>query len=618
MSGGWVLGLNPGAGGYNHHDPAAALLRHGRIVHAVEEERFLRVKGAPGAFPARAAQFCLDEAGISFGELDAVAVGYSPQRRWDRLVAQMARVRWYIDRELAGSPGIAGERPDAADRLASLGDAIGGLVQSYRRYDTPHGPAILTSLGYPDSRVPVEFVEHHLAHAASAYYPSQFERATAIVIDGVGEVACATAWHVADGEFVKILELSAPNSFGYLYAAVTDYLGFRAFEGEGKLMALAPYGGPNPVVAAAFKALGSTEAPPFDVAPFVAPSLASTGMGLDLERSAEALADAFGRPPRRSGEPLDDMHRDIAWATQDFLERAVLAFATDAVALSGESDVCVAGGVFLNCKLNQVLRESGRVRNLFVQPASGDAGLSIGAALRVSRRDSTVRTPLHTLALGPVADIDGTDLARWNLPFEEPDDLADEVAEMIADGAIVLWCRGPAELGPRALGHRSILADPRRPEMRDRVNEVKQRETWRPFAPAILEDHAASILEQFPSSARAPFMIEAYRVRDEWRSRIPAVVHVVDGTARPQTVSREHEPDFYGVIERFFARTGVPVLLNTSLNGRGEPLANTAQDALKLFYTCGAEALVLGRYLIRKTAPADGRPRSFVETRVGK
>lgn len=608
---GWILGLNPGFGGFNYHDPSASLVRDGEIVCAAEEERFTRRRAASGDFPAHAVQWCLRYAGIRLDEVSEIAIGYSPGRWQQRLGMELARVasnsRFQSVYE-RGRKGVPSDRRTATQAITQTAASLTEILNRSEswRDDATAAARIWQHLGLSRSPVPIRFVEHHMAHVASTWMPSGFRDATVVIIDGVGEVTCASAWAITDGDFgtLRLLrEIFVPNSLGYLYAAMTEYLGFGAWAGEGKLMALAPYGASDPRILDALSSVARLDGDGYDVGDFVLSNLGD-GLSLDLQRVCVSLAGAFGEAPRGPGEPIGDFHRNVAWATQDFLERAVVGLTTRAIAESGIANVCVAGGVFLNCKLNMVLRETVGCGRFYVQPVSKDSGLAIGSAwYRHLLADSTSRRPLLTLAVGPQLDDLEIErqLALWDLEWEEAEDLTRQVAALLADGAIVAWFEGRAEYGPRALGQRSILADPRDPAMRERLNaNVKNRELWRPFGPSILQEYAPAILEGFDTDSAAPFMVEAYRVRPEWRDRIPAALHPVDGTTRPQTVRADVNREYHRLIEAFRAMTGVPAVLNTSLNDRGEPIVHSVRDAVRLFYTSGLDAMALGGKLIRK------------------
>jgi carbamoyltransferase len=604
--------MNPGFGGFNYHDPSAAVIHNGKVIAAVEEDRFTRQKGASGLFPYTSVQYCLRHAGISLEDLSEIAIGYSPKRWQDRLGLEAARAAsqpgfaTMIDR---GRKGIPSDRRSAMRAIAKMSSALAEILDRSASWESDSVAAarIWSHLGFSKVPIPIRFVEHHMAHAAAAWLPSGFSEATIVILDGVGEASCASAWLVRDNDFRtlrNVKEIFIPNSLGYLYAAVTEYLGFGAWEGEGKLMALAPYGKCDPAIDRAFSSIARLEDGQFEVSNFVLSNLGE-GLSLDLSRVKASLGVVFGEPPRRPDQPIQDVHRNIAWSTQDFLERSIVAFAAKAIQHTGVRNLCVAGGVFMNCKMNMILRESPDVRAFYVQPVSRDSGVAIGASwYQHLQKDPFNRPEFRSLALGPEeTDAEmAAQLHKYGVSSELCDDLPQIVAQLLAEGAVVGWFTGRAEYGPRALGQRSVLADPRNPEMREHVNRnVKSREPWRPFCPSIMAEHAASILEGFPEGHSAPFMIEAYRVKPEWRDRIPAVVHPADWTTRPQTVFRDVSPEYYRLIDCFYKLTGVPLVLNTSLNGRKEPIVNTTSEALRFFYSSGLDAMVFGKHVLRKS-----------------
>ena len=612
MSGKWILGINPGFGGFNYHDPAAAIVCDGRVVNAAEEERFRRVKGAPGEFPSHAIAWCLQDAKIKISDVEEVAVGYSPLRWTERLPIESARAlhrsgMWALIERVAS--GKSAGRSQAVQSITQTIAELSEILVRASAWESEQTAARRIQGMFLESKavVPVGFVEHHLAHAASAFYPSGLSAATVIVVDGVGEVTSASSWLMTVDEAKLVEEVKVPNSLGYFYAAITDFLGFRAWEDEGKVMAMAPYGRSDPHVARGLSRVAGKGPAGFDVTGLVMPNM-GMGLSLDLQRTRAALSAAFECAPRKPDQPVLPSHHNIAWAAQDFLEGAVSTFVQRAVGLTGVPDVCAAGGVFLNCKLNCFLRNHAGVKQFYVQPVAKDSGLALGAAwmravLGYGAAPEEIR--LNSLALGPwVTDAEIEEvLLESGLRYTRPEGLTDVVAEALTRGKIVLWYAGRAEFGPRALGHRSILADPRDARMAQRVNEIiKHREPWRPFAPSVLEEWAPKIFEDYDASQPARFMIEAYRVRQEWVAKIPAVVHAADHTARPQTVNRRYEPIFYELVENFWKQTGVPVVLNTSLNDKGDPIAHQPRDALRLFYASGADLLVLESYVISKDA----------------
>ncbi|WP_133917957.1 carbamoyltransferase family protein [Streptomyces sp. NBC_00582] len=609
-----VLGINPGFGGFNYHDPSACLVIDGKPVAAVEEERFTRVKSAPGVFPTQAVEYVLSAGGLTVADLDAVAVGYSSDAWLERLPLET--------RALLAHPGLAAlaaTDPDGLDvarareTLAAASRRFGDLLHRTALFETEERATERIAEYLPGLSAPVRFVRHHRAHAASAMYPAGFADPVALVLDGLGEIECGSLWDTApDGSPRQLRRTDLPNSLGYFYAAITEYLGFKGWEGEGKTMALAPYGHADAAASGALAHLVHVHpdgdgpgGDPYDVAGLVFPCLGEQ-LSLDTRRAVAMLTDLFQAPPRLSGEALTEHHRNIAWAAQDFLERAVIAAVRSAAAERGPLELTFAGGVALNCKLNMVLKALPEVRRLYVPGPCSDTGLSLGAALEVAAgHGDDPRHPLPHLALGPSADTDPEKyLTTMMIPHHRPADVAAEVAQHLVDGHVVMWYQGRSEFGPRALGGRSILADPRREDMVAKVNEVvKHRALWRPFGPSLLAEHAHTVLEDAGPGEAAPYMVVAYKVRDEWADRIPAVVHTADATTRPQFVTAEALPDYHAVISAFHRLTGVPLVLNTSFNDKDEPLVRTVAQAVRHFYSSAADVLVLDGTVVLKEAP---------------
>jgi carbamoyltransferase len=602
----YILGLNPGFGGFNYHDPAACILADGRLVAAAEEERFVRRKGAPGLFPDNAVRACLDTTGICIGDIACIAVGYSPEAWQQRLSLEAMQVGFGVQ-SISYHARRRERVKSIASAQASLVDTGLGFLDIVRRSllfrDNQRAAERIHARLGEASHVPIRFVEHHLAHAASAFYPSGFKEAAVIVADGVGEIETVSIWAGDHQGLRRIASDILPNSLGYFYAAITEFLGFRGFEGEGKTMALASYGTGTTRALEMLLRYVNVDDRCFDASVFVA-DLLGPELLLDLPAAVARLHEILGVPPREKHDPMEPIHTDIACAAQTILERAISALARRAVGEVGVHNLCFAGGIALNCKLNLVLRELNFVDALFAQPVASDAGVSFGAALQVARElGDDVMHAMPNLCLGPQPHDDfSNDLKRWGISYSEPKQLAQVTAHAIDEGRIVMWYQGCAEFGPRALGARSILVDPRRIDLRDRLNAlVKRRESWRPFGPAILEAHAGEVLEGFKATDRAPYMIQAYRMKREWCQRVPGVVHV-DGTTRPQTVSSTEQPLYAAVIDAFFRSTGIPMVTNTSFNDLDEPIVQTTRDAVRTFFTSAAEVLVLGPYWIEKSS----------------
>lgn len=538
-----VLGINA-----VFHDPAAALVVDGRVVAAAEEERFSRRKhGKPCVpfstweLPEAAARWCVRDAGLDFSQIDAVAYSYDP----------------------------ALAAPDDGDLER---DEFEGLRTFYVR----RAPGFLAALFPGIERAKVHFVRHHLAHAASAYLAGPYRDCAAIVLDGRGERSSYLAGHVRDGAFAELASQPLPDSLGLRYEELTMHVGFHRSSDEYKVMALASYGTP--------RFLDALRAAWFvrDDGGFVAPALDFTQFV----------------PARAPCGPYAPEHADLAASVQRRLEEMLLDLARWVQARTGERTLVLAGGVALNCVANAVLAERGPFERLWVQPAAGDAGTALGAALYVARELGDAVEPMGSAALGrafPDEELrDLLDAAR--IVYERPADIAESVAEILARDGVVAWFQGRSEFGPRALGHRSLLAHPGRVENVQRLNEIKGREEFRPVAPMVLVDRAAALFEgRLPS----PNMLFVHRVRPEWRERLASVVHV-DGTARVQTVDPRDEPLVARMLAAFERRTGTPVVVNTSYNTAGRPMVDDPRDALECFGSAPIDALALGPFLIRR------------------
>jgi carbamoyltransferase len=432
------------------------------------------------------------------------------------------------------------------------------------------------------------FVHHHLAHAISAYAFSGFADAAVLVIDGRGSWEATSLWNGKNGRLEHVWTIPWPNSLGLFYAQFTHYLGFQPYSDEWKVMGLAPYGEPK-----------------MNLRDFIIPDdnpyRVSTRLLIGKNSAPSSQIETRLGPRRMPESEIDARHKNLAFAVQDACEEAMLTLARAAVAKTGCRNLCLAGGVALNSKANGKILASGIVDDIFVQPASGDDGVCLGAAL-APYLDAGGKLPVRKMRhvyLGSESS-DGEiekALQTYKLRSTRVADPARAAAEMLANGKILGWFQGRMEFGPRALGNRSILADPRDPEMNAKVNNaVKFREWWRPFAPSLLAEVAGEYLE---SATDSPFMVLTAQVRPEKRSIIPSVTHV-DGSARPQTVERDVNPLYWRLIHEFGLRTGVPVVMNTSFNLRGEPIVCTPTDAIRTFFSSGLDSLVIGNFVLEK------------------
>jgi carbamoyltransferase len=552
-----VLGINCFS-----HDTAACLLEDGRLVALAEEERFNRERHTK-RFPDQAIGFCLGLAGIGIGEVDVVAFAHRPGLDLARGVADALARR-------------------APKRLA---------VQAYVDANLMRKEAAFRARWRYRGRI--SHVGHHDAHAASAFFPSPFERAAVLTLDRGGDFLSTTLQAGAGPRLTRLAQIRNPDSLGEVYSALTWYLGFEANADEGKTMGLAPYGR-DKLAGELADLVRRTPDGLFRV------NLAWFAYHREGGWLSRAFLERYG-PPRAPESAIGEQHQDLAFAVQDLLEETALHVARALRRRTGLADLCLAGGVALNSVMNsRLLREAGFER-IFIQPAASDAGNALGAALwvwhqRLGRPRSQAMTHAFHGADWTEAE-QAAALAGQGLTVRTVTDPAEEAARLLADGRIVGWFQGRAEVGPRALGARSILADPRRAEIKDIVNaRVKRREAFRPFAPSVLDEHGAEFFDGYSPN---PFMLLVQPVRPDRRDQIPAVTHV-DGTARLQSVTAADNPLYHRLISRFAAHTGIPVVLNTSFNLRGEPIVHRPTEAVADFLASDMDALFLGPLLAEK------------------
>jgi carbamoyltransferase len=562
-----IIGLSMG-----YHDSACCLLRDGVLVAAVQEERFSRVKNDK-AIPRSAFRFCLQRGGLSIDEVDCVAFYEDP-------CLKLGRQIW----SAIDAPQSA-ETPQAMPQRAAI---------LARLLGDPPAELIRRTLGYEGR---IEIVDHHLSHAASAYYFSGFSDAAILTVDGVGDWP-TTTYNSATGERIERLEaVDYPHSLGLFYSTLTGYLGFEVNEGEYKVMGLAPYGQPRYLDKVSKLILpGPGGQYRLDLRYF------------DFRRTdrmyTPELVDLLGRPARKPEEPLEPFHMDLARSVQLALEEVLLEKVRYLHQRAPSEQLCLAGGVALNVVANSRCLREGPFKRLFVQPAAGDAGGALGAAAVAGVRLGAPRPggPLRHVYLGPDNSTEAVHrlLKSTTAPFGDfrgrQTELLGRVVDALIQGKVIGWCQGRCEFGPRALGARSILADPRRPEMRDRINaSVKMREGFRPFAPSVL---AAEQSRHFELDHDSPFMLETCSVRS--RIDLPAITHV-DNTARIHTVAAADNPRYAALLEEFFRRTDCPILLNTSFNLKGEPIVLSAYDAISTFVRSSIDLLVIEDFLLERT-----------------
>jgi carbamoyltransferase len=559
-----ILGFN------STHDGSAALVRDGEIVCAVDEERYSRRKHHYG-FPEHAIGACLKAGGIEARDLDHVAFYWNPRKG-------LVRFMLHVLRHLPKSRAYFDHQPGIWTSFLAL----------KKRFREEYG--FEGDFHYPD---------HHGNHIASAFWPSPFDDAAALTVDGTGEWATTVMAHASRDRGVRVLRtMSYPHSIGKLWETLTQYLGFRPNSGEGKVMGLAPYGRPS-LLEKFRDVVRRGKGGRFKL------NLRYFDFHYGRKRKySDLFVETFG-PPREPESEIDSRHEDVAYALQELTEEMLLDIARSLSEMTGSTRLVMAGGVALNSVANGRIQRETPFTDIFVQPSAGDAGAALGAALRVWHeilgRGDEGRYRMENAYQGPEFTEEEmvAALEEREVEWVRTENAPAEAAKRLADGEILGWYQGKMEYGPRALGNRSILADPRKAETKDVVNaRVKHREPFRPFAPAVTVEAAPEYFET--GGAEAPFMLKVFDVVPEKRSVIPAVTHV-DGSARVQTVRREANPRYYGIIEEFGKLTGVPVILNTSFNIRGEPIVCTPADAVACFLGTGIDTLFLGDLVATKS-----------------
>ncbi|MCF0055040.1 carbamoyltransferase C-terminal domain-containing protein [Dyadobacter sp. CY356] len=570
----YILGINAA-----FHDTAAALVKDGKIIAAAEEERFTHIKHGkrPVPFstwelPFHAIDFCLKTAGITLKDVDRIAYSFDPDGVNDSAIFEETL---FEDNEITL---VAGNRNNwdilFLDYIRKAPDQL--------RDGYPHHLQKRFSDAGDLSRK-WDFVNHHIAHAASAFFSSPFTEAAVLTLDGRGEMA-TTGYFTGDFNSLRqIASVDMPHSLGILYEKITTYLGFLHSSDEYKVMALASYG--KPVFLEDFRSI------------------------IHVGNNGQYTIDDFDPvefwgPGRKRDDPFGELHFNIAQSLQKALEETVLKLVDWLHRQTHAENLCLAGGIALNCVLNAVIRDRGPFKNVWIQPAAGDAGTALGAAqwidvqLNASNENIRYTAPMEHVYWGPeYSDEEIEKFMIWaKMPYKRLSDVAKETAEILAQDKIIAWYQGRMEFGPRSLGARSILASPINPQMQARLNDIKDREDFRPVAPVILEQDAS---EWFERACVSPFMLFVFPVKDEKADLIPAVRHT-DGTARVQTINKDQHPLYYDLISEFKALTGVPVLVNTSFNTRGEPIVCSPRDAIECFWTSPFDALIINSFILQK------------------
>lgn len=574
----YVLGINA-----YHGDAAAALVRDGKLVAAVEEERFNRIKHCAG-FPEQSIRYCLDAAGITIEDVDHVGISRDPSA--------------HLHKKVLFAASRAAKQGAPANLINQIKDRLGNAAKTRDLKSE-----LARMFGVSKSNIGAQFhnVEHHRAHLASCFFVSPFERAALLSIDGFGDFI-STMWGAGEGDEIEILgHVEYPHSIGIVYTATTQFLGFPHYGDEGKVMGLAPYGQPRFVDQ--FRDIVRTgENGQFRLQlDYFRHHAEGVEMTWDSGSPAigrifsDRFAEVFG-PPREPGSPLTDRERDIAASLQLRLEEVAFHVLNRLHEQTGTTDLGLAGGVAYNSVMNGKILLRTPFKRVFVQPAAGDSGTALGVCYEICKR----RQPMIGAYTGPEFSNDQIceALTNANLDFETytDEDLTKRAAQDVAEGLVVGWFQGRMEFGPRALGNRSIVVDPRRAGMKDILNDrIKKREPFRPFAPSILEERVGDYFEQ---THPAPSMLMVYQVRPERRAEVPAVTHV-DGSGRLQTVSRDVNDRFYRLIADFDALTGVPILLNTSFN-ENEPIVCTPDHAVDCFLKTRMDALYIGNFATKR------------------
>ena len=551
----YILGLNAFT-----HDASASLLHNGTITGYAQEERFTRIKH-DSSFPWASIEFCLREARISMQEIDAAAFAWDP---YEKIIQRLIKTFYNLK---GGLPRLKG--------------------QSAKWFSIIKVKSELQRRGF---RGKLHFVKHHDAHAAACFYASGFKKSAILVIDGVGEHATTSLYQASENTISLLKQFYYPDSIGLFYAAITEYLGFKHNDGEGKVMGMAAYG--NPVYAEKMHNLLFLKSPEHKINTHY--------FDFAHDWITKSFIEEFGAP-RNPVEPISRRHYDIAASAQKVLEQQITRLCIYLRQSTQLENLCYTGGVSLNCQANSCIQQHNDFQNYYFFPVAYDAGTSLGAALWVYRNmlHHSEQLQFNHVFWGP--DLNKLECAalaqQHGLKITESKNLLAEIAHALAVGKIIGWAAGKTEVGPRALGNRSILADPRKPENKDLVNnKIKKREPFRPFAPTILADNTA---EYFGQKIDSPYMMLTIPILASKKEEVPSVVHV-DGTCRVQTLEKEFNPDFYALIEEFYKLTNVPILLNTSFNKAGEPIVSSPEDIIKSYSNSELDILALAGLLIKK------------------
>jgi len=585
-----VLGIYYRHGREYGSESSACLVKDGQLSAYAEEDKLTRIKRINGAFPEKSISFCIKQSNISLGDIDIIAIP------WDSASFEDKMARFYLKYFYEYHPVDKGSISWCIKQLEDMNrDVQIRDIQSYFHQHNCDVPKI-------------EFVRHHLAHAASSFFMSGFDEASIMVVDAHGEKECTSFWKGKGNNIKEIGQIEMPHSLGWYYVAFTHFCGFEPKFGEGKLMGLAAYGRYNRRIKQKISEVLKTDGQLYELN-----SKLIFGEHSKSKFYTDWFEDLMGKPRKSNTKVVHDNegsisgveyyeieqhYKDVAYMAQRYLEKALINCLTSLHDKTGDGNFCLAGGVHLNCKANGVLADQSFVEDLFVIPVASDAGTALGAALWVSKNSLPIAGKTSTVYWGPEFDSDTIEysLKKSGLSFEKRDDIAEVGADLVSKDSIVGWFQGRLEAGPRALGNRSILGNPVSPGIKDIVNQkVKFRETWRPFAPSVLKDRSK---EYFECKIDSPFMIVACQTREEFQSRLPSVVHA-DGTVRVQEVDKGNNR-YKRLLANLERKTGYPIVLNTSFNVKDEPIVCGPEDAIRCFLKTGMDALCIGNYLVKK------------------
>ena len=573
----YILGVNL------YIDPSAALIVNGSVESYCEEERLNRIKHSIGKYPILSIKYCLNDFGITMDDVDSIAIN------WD--------IESYSNGEMEKFYNLLSKQYPKIDKKTIKWQKSKISERSWLSYNNFHYKSLSSELNFK-TMPPIMAYPHHLVHAHHSYKQSGFDEALCITVDGSGDKDCTVLWKCNKENIDRIYTLQIPHSLGWLYSAITEYLGFESYDGEYKVMGMASYGEYNRDIEENLKKI--IDISEDGIGYSVDPHYIHYGSHSYSSRFTDNMVDLLGVPPRKPFEEINNFHNNLAYGIQNIAEEVITRIVEWGVEHSGIKNICIGGGVGLNVKINSKIRQLNNVDKLFANPLCSDSGAAIGSALYCSEYKYKMAAKIYnSIYFGP--EFSNSEIQSYldtiKVKYTLVTNIFYDTALMISKGMVIGWFQGRMEGGPRALGNRSILADPRVMESRDKVNSiVKFREMWRPFCPSIIyEDLHNYICEP----EHSPYMVEAFIANNNMKKSAPAVVHV-DGTARIQTVSESENIAYYRLLSEFKKITGVPILLNTSFNVKGEPVVCTPKDAIRTFFSSGLDVLVLGDYIIKK------------------